>query len=226
MKSILYIFLNFTLVSFVCFPLIGQISLDVDSTFTQVIESDDINAHNTFENQVPQQIDFVWNRNIIENTDGWEYGICDAVTCYLPSIGSATLTLSPNEKSILDVHLYTNGIYEGYSMVEMKIEHVNDSNVNIFAYYIFDSELTTSTTNIESFQFQVYPNPSDGIFNLEGDKVLSEVNVYDLSGQLMQSIKVGNREWINLSHLERGTYIIQLYDREGVKSSTKLVNKI
>lgn len=204
----------------------AQIALELDSIFTKVINSSDIPGYNTLTNDSEEEQTYLWSRNVIENTEGWTYGICDTITCYAPFVDSSSFTLKPDEDSRLDVHLYPNMIYSGYSLVEMKVELADDPNFTSFSYYIFDSRIT-STSNPEKLDFEIYPNPSQGLFTfkLKNEKA-TQLTVFDTFGRLIEQMAIGQNQLINLTKLDSGTYLFQLKNEDGQISETKLVTKI
>lgn len=207
--------------------LTAQISLEADTLYTMVIELDDIVAHNRFTNDIPQQKTFRWTKTEIEITDGWESTICDNNLCYLPTTVSAEIELGPNASSILDLHLYPNAIYEGYAFIEVKVEHSNDSNTHRTAYYIFDSDLVSSTDHLKPFEFKIYPNPSEGLFTIDNPNAkVASVVVYDMAGQQLHHLTIGKQEWLNLTQLQAGTYLLQLLDEQGAIIGNKLISRI
>ena len=204
----------------------AQISLEIDTINTKVIESSDIVAHNFFTNDLPQQKNFRWTRKEIEMTNGWETAICDNNQCYLPRISSMEILMGPNVTSILDLHLYPNEIYEGYAAFEILLEHVNDSTINETALFFFDSQFTSSNQELTAVNFEVYPNPSNGLFNVKNnEEQISAIRILDIAGHQIQHLTIGNRELINLTHLPTGTYMMQLLDAEGKKIETKMISK-
>jgi hypothetical protein len=56
-------------------------------------------------------------------------------------------------------------------------------------------------------QFSIYPNPSDGIFNLESENS-GTITVFDFNGKLIQQFKiVAGMNKLNLEFLEQGVYL-------------------
>lgn len=205
----------------------AQITLELDTMITQVIESDDIVAHNSFTNILPQQKTIKWVRSIIDITDGWTIAICDNNSCYIPSVSEEEIDLGPSATSVLDVHLYPNGIYEGYALLEVNLSHANDPNTNVTAVFVYDSELSTSTDNLSSFTFKVYPNPSTGLFTIENqDDVISSVRVNAMSGPQLLHLNMGQRQFMDLGKLPAGMYMMQMLDKKGLVLETKLVSKL
>jgi len=206
---------------------LAQVGIEYDSLYTEVIESNDIVAHNFFNNDLPQPIRFRWTRNVIEMTQGWQTAICDNNTCYLPIVSSMEILLGPNDTSILDLHLYPRNIYEGYAYIEVLIEHSDDANINNTAFFFFDSQLTSSNEEVPSLEFDIYPNPSHGLFTIENNvESVSSIRILNVAGQEIQHLAIGNRELINLTNLASGTYLVQLLNGEGRRLETKLISKI
>jgi hypothetical protein len=66
----------------------------------------------------------------------------------------------------------------------------------------------------------IYPNPSNGIYNLSGLKVNSKITVYDAIGQIIYtSIITESKETINISNVPNGIYMIQ------IKSENSIITK-
>lgn len=226
MTTAKYLIITLVLISSIYTNLNAQVNIEIDSIFTKVIDSDDITAHNTFTNDYQQTDNFRWTRTMIENTEGWTYGVCDNILCYAPFVDVSELELEPGAKSILDVHLYPNMIFSGISMVELKVEALSDPTSAEYAYYIFDSRIT-STSNPIKLDFEIYPNPSQGLFtfSLDSEKA-AQLIVFDIFGKLIEQMTIGQNQLVNLTNLESGTYLFQLNNEDGQLSETKLITKI
>jgi hypothetical protein len=73
---------------------------------------------------------------------------------------------------------------------------------------------------ISNADFNVYPNPSEGIINFKGsfDSNASAV-VYDQSGRVVSTIEtVANGQSIDLSHLNKGMYLVSV-NNNGVQTT-------
>ena len=66
----------------------------------------------------------------------------------------------------------------------------------------------------------VYPNPTNGIMNIEGVEV-SFVNVYNILGQTVRIFNKSNR--INVNDLQEGLYLLRITSTDGVIYSMRLV---
>jgi hypothetical protein len=91
-------------------------------------------------------------------------------------------------------------------------QSVNDLGVNI------DDFVINGTLSGQSFDLQnivLYPNPSNGIFNVvSGANEITEIQVYDLTGKVIWTKKdfaVSNSEiQINLSSISQGIYFVKI----------------
>ena len=68
--------------------------------------------------------------------------------------------------------------------------------------------------------FNVYPNPTDGIVNIEGVKV-AQVQVYNNLGQAVRTFY--NTNIINTNDIQKGVYLLRLIATDGTFYSTRLV---
>jgi hypothetical protein len=68
--------------------------------------------------------------------------------------------------------------------------------------------------------FNVYPNPTDGIVNIEGVKV-AQVQVYNNLGQAVRTFFNTNK--INTNDIQKGFYLLRLIATDGTFYSTRLV---
>jgi len=224
-RNLLKIIFAFNLICIASFTN-AQIAVETDTLTTPVVESFDIVGHNTFTNLISETKTFVWTRNIISTTEGWTFAVCDQLQCYLPTVETMAIELAPEATSLLDVHLYPNGTYEGDALVEMKVEHQDDPDTNIFAYYIYSSDVMSSSEDIASLNLNIYPNPSQGLFHIEdSEEKVKFIEVYNSIGQKLMQVSMDNGEFINLSHLDSGSYMLQLLGDSRQYLDTKRVFK-
>jgi len=75
---------------------------------------------------------------------------------------------------------------------------------------------TASVDNQNQLDISIYPNPTSDIVYIDGNYTKLKVVVYDILGKQVMNKSTTNT--IDISHLEKGVYILQLSD--GVKLST------
>jgi uncharacterized repeat protein (TIGR01451 family) len=96
-----------------------------------------------------------------------------------------------------------------------------------YIYFDYNSPVITNTTQnnyvtglFESlvsspYEFILYPNPSNGVFNFKDTKNVKQVEVYNLLGE--QIVAQGNQKQINLSAFARGIYYARINGEVVVK---------
>lgn len=72
-----------------------------------------------------------------------------------------------------------------------------------------DIDCVNGLTKIETNQLVVYPNPSAEQITIEGVALDSEFNLFDLSGNLIESSTLINGS-TNISYLKAGSYLLQI----------------
>lgn len=83
-----------------------------------------------------------------------------------------------------------------------------------------DSKLV-NTFNAENSNFDIYPNPTDGIVNIPEDLQYERIEILNSSGQKINFRYTGNSQ-IELEAKEKGLYIINFYQEYKVKT-TKII---
>ncbi|MBL4707116.1 MAG: T9SS type A sorting domain-containing protein [Flavobacteriales bacterium] len=74
----------------------------------------------------------------------------------------------------------------------------------------------------EKLKFKVYPNPTNGIFQLEGGQEIKEVQVFNMRGQLVLT-KERNTSKVNLEGEVRGLYLLRVQFKNGTLKSEKII---
>ena len=87
--------------------------------------------------------------------------------------------------------------------------------------YTFEVEKSLSIENHKQQKLTVYPNPSESFIHINAD--FSIAKIYDLHGKLQQTFRA---KTVNVSALDKGFYILELYDAKKNKMATfKLIKK-
>ena len=87
------------------------------------------------------------------------------------------------------------------------------------------TSFTTATSKTESFsnELGVYPNPSDGVVNLNtGQTSLTGVNLFDVSGRLIESF-TADVNVIDLSDKAKGVYLLEFLLESGESIKEKII---
>jgi len=188
------------------------------------ISAINVKAHCRITNTADTTRSFRWNRVIVEMTEGWNVAVCDTNQCYVPTVETEMFSLAGGQEGPLIVYAYPNGI-EGGAIVEVIVTDKGNESLSVSNLYYFNA-LPSSTIDLSKNSIKVYPNPSNGLFTIKGDKQIGRLDVYSLTGRKVAAFTYGHEQWYNISNLPKGIYLVRLIDRDGQQMITKLINKM
>ena len=122
------------------------------------------------------------------------------------------------------------GITEGSGIVEYSVTNICGTSTALFPIDVVTSSVCSPliTTNIQQHisGLEVYPNPNEGLFTIEGAMGYN-MRIYDLIGKLwMQQSRLERSAVIDISVLPKGVYFIEFLDREaGIKVMEKVIKR-
>ncbi len=149
-------------------------------------------------------------------------GIVETVSFEIYEVGNtspiATLTPAKSGDTYSSSHTTTIGSY-----IFKVIALDNDANSTTDETNFSVSSNVGFVDNFQELGFQLYPNPSQGNFNLDmGNKSGVELNIYDAQGTLIEKINNGSGLITIGENYKTGVYIIQLNDN-GILASEKIM---
>ncbi|KAB1064692.1 T9SS type A sorting domain-containing protein [Salibacter halophilus] len=109
--------------------------------------------------------------------------------------------------------------------------HAGNSDSHIFGYCWFKSRLLQDNSFISSDgktltdkgnNIKVYPNPSNGLYNIESNKMITGIKIYDLRGSLIKQDQLSERRK-QLRLKNSGVYLMQIEDIDGNITTKKVV---
>lgn len=141
----------------------------------------------------------LYNENFDINEDG-----CYMVTIY-DAMGDGLLSGS----GLYVLKAGTTTLFSGGAF--------NDKDSNEFSYMTYQ-DIPENTGNYAS----IYPNPSNGLITIdvEGTNVLT---VYNTAGQLVYNQSINDKTTVDLSKLEKGTYLMVLTNNVGENAKQIIV---
>ena len=68
-------------------------------------------------------------------------------------------------------------------------------------------------------EFSMYPNPSNGVLNIENTNLIHSIRIYDVSGKLVNSYQDINKNQVRLNtqNINKGIYLIEIQSTELIK---------
>ncbi|WP_322971142.1 fibronectin type III domain-containing protein [Faecalibacter sp. LW9] len=92
-------------------------------------------------------------------------------------------------------------------------------------FYFGPSE-DLSTGNLVKGDFVYYPNPVQNELNIKGDQMISSVELFNLTGQVMNQVKVNAKSYtLNTSKLTAGVYMVRVAFENGTTKTVKIIKK-
>lgn len=105
------------------------------------------------------------------------------------------------------------------------INYVDGSEQGRFANYMDDGDVILNTLE-ESININAYPNPVSDIYNVEADRIIESLIVYDMKGQQVLTKSPNTKIFsIDLNELPNGQYFYELKDQKGIIVSRKKLIK-
>jgi hypothetical protein len=220
MKKILLLFVS---VGFL-FAVNAQTVITPTQVAVEDIASSDFEgvAYSFIQNQSAFDKNFIWERNVIDISDGWTSAVCDNVQCHFEWVNSAQFFLQAQGEGNIDVHAYPND-NEGGAIIEVIVRNATNPNDNATGTYYFNQALSSGEriTN----KLSIFPNPAtDHLVIEEGDKV-NRIEFFDISGKLIKEVQSQGSQTIDLSDLPEGSYIVRLWDAQNEALSSNVLIK-
>lgn len=88
--------------------------------------------------------------------------------------------------------------------------------IDLTTLKVIDSDLLVKNSTV------VYPNPATDLVNIESKENITSVEIIGLSGQKLLN---SNEKQINISHLNKGIYIVRIVLQNGKTETHKLIKK-
>jgi pectate lyase len=119
----------------------------------------------------------------------------------------------------LENNLDPNDITDGRQIAENGYSNLEN--------YLNANDFVVSAGAIKNQEkFEIYPNPGTGIFRLLSTKAIAQIEVYDLSGKKLKTIKEpAGIESFSISHLQTGMYLVKAVSADNQYFNQKLVKK-
>lgn len=224
-KSILSIFLFVGLLFSGSHLFAQSFTIEPGESSTSVDPSEfDVAAYGFVINNSSETTDFVWEREIITLTAGWETAVCDKNQCHFWDVDTENFTLAGGEQGTLDVHVYPFD-NDGSAIVLVHVWAVSDPATVVTGSYYFNAAVSVPERLTEAIT--LYPNPADELlFVKQGEEEQVErMEVYSLSGKMVLNERLMSNNAIEVSALPTGTYVARLFNNEDTQISSNVVIK-
>lgn len=163
---------------------------------------------------MPGSADF-WNGSfhIEESTDGQTWAIIDSIAGQnaLPIDACEERTFIPQNPESRYLRLNFFNKFSGNDTIN------GGGNVNIDSIFVDGSTITSLPGNFEQKrEVHLFPNPSEGIFNLSSTSAMNRIRIFDAVGMLISDTQLPNvlNYSLSLEQLTGGIYWIEVSGNE------------
>ncbi|PKG41594.1 T9SS type A sorting domain-containing protein [Psychroflexus sp. MES1-P1E] len=130
--------------------------------------------------------------------------------------------LSVNVFTASDELVDIDVLYEATSSETLQIEVTNTANPTCVEFTsVFlevpnpnDENCTLGITTEEGLGLEVYPNPFANTLNISFQQPIQQVNIYNIQGKIISKISGNSLEFLDVSNLSSGVYLIQFSSSE------------
>lgn len=163
--------------------------------------------------------------------------ICVYGTCYLYGVDTGTIIIAADTSESFDAH-FGNNNFAGESHMRVRFYETGDTTGATIQNVYFGAKITPSTSvpsipmsNNNIADIQIYPNPAREFVIIKRPNLMNinRIEVYNMLGlkvisQYPQSGEAESR--IDLLDLQKGVYMIRIFDKNNNVILTKSISKI
>lgn len=210
--------------------------VDTDGTIAfentgDVTDNQDIVIKGMLTNETDSDLNLIWHRDVkhifSDGSDTWQSAVCDNNQCYLPHVSQAEFSIPAGGTSNLDAHVYPRGIYGDSAFIVIHLEDKDSGDTLLSVDFRFlDDVILSNDRPSGQLQTIVFPNPAASYFRVRSDEIISSVQVFDIVGKQVLESKVRSSDvTLNISHLNRGMYIVRILGDKGQILKTQRLKK-
>ena len=93
--------------------------------------------------------------------------------------------------------------------------------------FVYGSDILTSVNLPQVEPFEVYPNPSNGLFNIGNHSGLriDKVEIYDMGGRMVKQVIGNNVESVDLDDQPGGIYLMKIHQQGIINTRSLYLSK-
>lgn len=183
-------------------------------------EAEEVQIGYTITNNKDVAVDWFWDLERSEDfLDEWSIQVCDQVLCWnygteqFPTgSGLGNNQLDAGQSTVPDLHY-------------VKVKNNNVSGSGTLRFCVFSDEdfsevlvctaLSTSTSDLDTKDISIFPNPTTDYFEISADNSIATVEIYNIVGKKVVSFKHSEGNPYDVSTLRNGLYVVRVLNRRG-----------
>lgn len=163
-------------------------------------------------------IDMAWELDSLSVPAGWDYTVCDPITCSPPNALGNYWMLESTDGYLL-MEMYPHEIW-GSGYMRIKVYEVADT-VNV-QFISLTVDVNTLGISDKEKTINVYPNPAADWLKIDLPGSSRTYKLYNSQGVLVKS---GTGNNVNVSSLDEGAYVLRVNADHGAITKKILVSR-
>ncbi len=151
-----------------------------------------------------------------------DYSSFTAYTADISSTGTFSIALAANQSTTGDHVQY------GFQMIGPNVNNnaTFDAQYDAIGSILVGPNTTLSVNELSSSEFKVYPNPSNGVWNIvSNNQEITSINVYDVLGKQVLTLNPNTQNVsIDASNLQSGLYFAKVNSLNGSQTIRLIKN--
>lgn len=90
--------------------------------------------------------------------------------------------------------------------------------------YYENTDASAAIEDYENSNWNIYPNPTNGILNITTDKEIQKISLFDVLGKQIMDVTF-NASTINMSDIKSGVYVLKAHFKDGDTIIKKIIKK-
>ncbi|MCH2214786.1 MAG: T9SS type A sorting domain-containing protein [Flavobacteriales bacterium] len=199
---------------------ISENPVNVEVNLTSQTNQNEVWGETMITNSTTESLNLKWERIENELPNCWLTSVFGVWIQYTPQISQQEFELAPGESGMLAITIFTdtewNTAYGGEASIDLLITNLDDptetETVEFYFSVIGEAECLLSTPFVERDQITLYPNPTEKLFRLGNTAKASKLVIYDARGKSILKYDVRVNESYRIEELEKGLYLVRLFD--------------
>lgn len=139
------------------------------------------------------------------------------------------LTPIPMEDNVLRIKSVTldGANFTSFNSITRTLNIAANQGGKFYVTYEAVHTSPTAVETLESTNINIFPNPTNGIINIDGLEKASKLSVVDLTGKNLIEVQVDGKSStkINIEQLNQGIYFVVVLQKSGLKVINKVIKQ-
>ena len=186
-----------------------------------------------YKNNTNENISVNWRREFGDNCPlEWDVFTADQLISYVPQVNESevAIPMTPTDSNFVVRQLFYPRMVAGCCDIKMifSLDGAPDNPIDTGYYHIGINAtgcLVSSIDEEDFGKFNIYPNPTSKVLNIENGYLIESIEIIDLIGKIYQKNTNFNSNQIDVSFLNSGIYFCEIKTKLGKTLIQKFVKQ-